>query len=100
MMNMRLIENAVRLVVELFECEGIYESTVTITERAINWYNHTEITDEEMLAAVTISGRYDSSLSWKELERIKEFYFPSCPIEMDHFHIGEIEMAQNDIGWM
>ena len=100
MMNTRLIEEAVQMVVELFEYEGISESTVTITARAINWYNHSEIVDSEMLAAVVISGDYNPSLSWKELERIKEFYFPSCPIEMDHFHIGEIEMAQRDMRWM
>ncbi len=100
MMNTRLIEDAVKLVVELFEYEGISESTATITERATDWYNHTDITNDEMLAAVTIYGKYNSSLSWPELEKIKEFYFPSCPIEADHFHIGEIEMAQADMEWM
>lgn len=123
MMNMRLIEEAVRLVVDLFEAENIYEKTSAIRERAIDWYNRTEIVDARMLAAATITGVYQIGTSWDELLNWTEFYFPSIPIvetlaiiggddmELDmfcncdeyiaanNFHIGEIEMAQRDFIW-
>lgn len=123
MMNMRLIDEAVNLVIELFEAEGIMEATDTIRTRAIEWYNKTEIVDAEMLAAATITGSYQVGTSWDDLLNWKEFYFPSTPIEETvtkingyyfednyfnekvlgmenfHFHIGEIEAAQKDAMW-
>lgn len=129
MTNMRLIESAVKLVVDLFEAEGIMEATDTIRTRAIEWYNKTEIVDAEMLAAATITGSYQIGTSWDDLLNWKEFYFPSTPIEetiariggyyfdddtmnwlnaamedeamlaMENFHIGEIEAAQRDAMW-
>lgn len=128
MTNMRLIEEAVKLVVDLFEAEGIMESTATIRARATEWYNRTEIVDAKMLAAATITGSYQVGTSWDDLLNWKEFYFPSTPIEetiariggyhfdeetfdwlneamedemlaMENFHIGEIEAAQRDAMW-
>lgn len=128
MTNMRLIDEAVKLVIDLFEAEGIMESTVTIRTRATEWYNKTEIIDAEMLAAATITGSYQVGTSWDDLLNWKEFYFPSTPIEetiariggyhfdeetfdwlnsamedemlaMENFHIGEIEAAQRDGMW-
>lgn len=116
MMNTNLIENAVRLVVDLFEDEGIYESTESIRKRAIDWYNNTEIVDVEMLAAATITGSYQFGTSWDELISWKNFYFPSTPIEeattkiigfhfdemllqYENFHISEIESAMEDLLW-
>ena len=121
MMNMRLINEAVNLVIELFEAEGIMEATDTIRTRAIEWYNKTEIVDAKMLAAATITGSYQVGTSWDDLLNWKEFYFPSTPIEetvarigsyhfvddyfsektlaMENFHIGEIEAAQRDAMW-
>lgn len=128
MTNMRLIDEAVKLVIDLFEAEGIMESTATIRARATEWYNKTEIVDAEMLAAATISGSYQVGTSWDDLLNWKEFYFPSTPIEetiariggyhfdeetfdwlnsamedemlaMENFHIGEIEAAQRDAMW-
>lgn len=129
MMNMRLIEEAVKLVIDLYEAEGIMEATDTIRTRAINWYERTEIVDAEMLAAATITGSYQVGIFWDELLSWKEFYFPSTPIEetiakiggyhfdndtmdwlnsamedeamlaMENFHIGEIEAAQRDAMW-
>lgn len=128
MTNMRLIDEAVKLVIDLFKAEGIMESTVTIRARATEWYNKTEIVDAEMLAAATITGSYQVGTSWDDLLNWKEFYFPSTPIEetiariggyhfdeetfdwlnsamedemlaMENFHIGEIEAAQRDAMW-
>lgn len=128
MTNMRLIDEAVKLVIDLFEAEGIMESTATIQARATEWYNKTEIVDAEMLAAATITGSYQVGTSWDDLLNWKEFYFPSTPIEetiariggyhfdeetfnwlnsamedemlaMENFHISEIETAQKDTMW-
>lgn len=128
MTNMRLIDEAVKLVIDLFEAEDIMESTTTIRARATEWYNKTEIVDAEMLAAATITGSYQVGTSWDDLLNWKEFYFPSTPIEetiakiggyhfdeetldwlneamedemlaMENFHIGEIEAAQRDTMW-
>lgn len=128
MTNMRLIDEAVKLVIDLFEAEDIMESTTTIRARATEWYNKTETVDAEMLAAATITGSYQVGTSWDDLLNWKEFYFPSTPIEetiakiggyhfdeetldwlneamedemlaMENFHIGEIEAAQRDTMW-
>lgn len=112
MMNWKLIEEAVDLVNELFEAEGIVESTTFIREKAIEWYSHTDIYEAHMLAAATISGHYRFGTSWDELIDLREFYFPSnydyppivrtyteVPVEYDNFSIEEIEAAQNDGRW-
>ena len=88
MMNMRLIEDAVKLVIELYEAEGIMEATDTIRARAINWYERTEIVDAEMLAAATITGSYQVGTPWDDLLVWKEFYFPSTPVEETIARIG------------
>lgn len=98
MMNWRLINEAVKMVNDYFDYEGIYESNKTIIARASDWYSKTEITDSEMLAAAVISGPYQR-YSWTELEKLKEFYFPSCPLDFDNFGIGEIEAAMKDAAW-
>ena len=79
MMNMRLIEDAIKLVNEFYAAEGIYETNVVIREIAIEWYNHTEIVDAEMLAAVTMYGRYQAGLKWSDILRIKEAFYPELP---------------------
>lgn len=122
MMNIRLIEKAVRFAIDLLESEGIMESTSTIRARVEEWYNKTEIVDAEMLAAAAITGSYQAGTSLDDLLRWKEFYFPSTPIEetiakisgyldeedfkfkedtlaMENFHVNEIEAAERDLLW-
>lgn len=93
MMNVRLIETAIKLVNDYYDAQKIQEQNAVIIERAVNWYNYTEIVDAEMLAAVVIHGPYNPHTTWDEVLQIKEFYFPTLPIELTHFHIGEIEEA-------
>ena len=99
MLNMSLINAAVKVVEDFFNAEGIYEDVETIKTRAINWYNYTKIVEVEMLAAATISGEYQIGMSWDDVLKIKEFYFPSIPIELENYHISEIEAAQHDCLW-
>ena len=54
MMNLMLINETVRLIVEYNDFENIYETNENIRNRVIDWYNHTEITNSEMLAAVAL----------------------------------------------
>lgn len=99
MMNWDLINEAVRLVIEIEEIENIRETNDTIYERCIDWYNHSEIADAEMLAAVVLNGPYDPTMKWNDLVAAKELYFPSEPIEFSNFHIHEIEEALHDEVW-
>lgn len=99
MTNKALLDSAIKLVNQIFESEGIFETNNVLFTRAERWYNHTEITDVETLAAVIMYGDYDSSLRHKDICEIKEFFFPSIPLELCEFHIGEIEMALHDIDW-
>jgi hypothetical protein len=80
MTNYGLIEKAVATVVDFFEAEGITETTNTITKRALDWYNKTEITDAKMLAAAVISGSYRFGTTWDELVELTNFYFPTTTI--------------------
>lgn len=97
MLNERLINEAVSIVVEYFAAEGIFERTESIKSRAINWYNHSEIVAPQMLAAVVISGDY-RPITWNEVLEIEEFYFPSMPVELG-FSVGEIEASMRDMFW-
>jgi hypothetical protein len=80
MTNWSLIEQATKLAQDFYSTENIYENSKITREKALDWYNHTEITDAEMLAAAVISGHYRAGTAWDELEDLKEFYFPSTPV--------------------
>lgn len=99
MMNLMLINETVRLIVEYNDFENIYETNENIRNRVIDWYNHTEITNSEMLAAVALHGPYDPDLRYSDFVAMREFYFPSEPIHTNNFHIHEIEMALDDEMW-
>lgn len=99
MTNMRLIEDAVNLVIEYNEAEQIYETTEVIKARAMEWYNKTEIVDTEMLAAAVLTGDFDPGMTWREIEEARAFYFPCEPIELCNYHIGEIEASLYDAMW-
>lgn len=115
MMNMRLIAETIKLVNSYFEAENIIVSNQIIETQAIDWYNHSEIVEAEMLAAAVMNyGNYKPGTMWNELMQLHEFYFPSeltqfgsCEFNEDcyemlaieNFSIGEIEAAQKDVMW-
>lgn len=129
MMNMKLINETIKLVNAYFEAENIMVSNQIIEAQAIDWYNHSEIVEPEMLAAAVMNyGNYKFGTTWNELEQLCEFYFPTISVEemsrriggfetsiegeedfdeteyeeyiaMSNFHIGEIEAAQRDAIW-
>lgn len=85
MLNTKLIEETVKIIVNYFEAEGIYEETSTIRSRVIDWYNHTDVTDSYMLAAAAMSGDYQLRLTYNELENLTHFYFPDLIEESDAY---------------
>ena len=88
MMNMRLIAETVKLVNSYFEAENIMVSNQIIEAQAIDWYNHSEIVEAEMLAAAVMNyGNYRPGTMWNELEQLREFYFPSEPIQFGFLRI-------------
>ena len=99
MMNLRLIEETIKLVNEFYAAENIYENNSTLKKSIIEWYCNTDITDVEMLAAVTMYGRFRAGLTWDDLLEIKEYFFPTVPIEYSNYGIGEIEEALLDAFW-
>lgn len=99
MTNYRLINEAVKLANMQLESNGIMETNKTLFKRALVWYNNTEITDAETLAAVTLSGHFHSSVRYNDIIAIKEFYFPTVPVEYTEIPIWEIEAAQHDAMW-
>ena len=101
MINWTLIDEAVKLVIEIEEAEGVTEQTSTIQARALDWCNNTEITSAEMLAAATLNGSYNPSISWDTLEQWTDFYFlpeEAC-WEANHFSVVEIEEPYRDADW-
>lgn len=99
MVNMNLINEAVKLAARLFEQEGIAVNNEAIENSAKEWYNHTDITDAEELAAAVWIGEYNPKITYGNILDLKEMLFPTEPLEMQHFHIGEIEEAMRDEEW-
>ncbi|AXF52435.1 MAG: hypothetical protein [Caudoviricetes sp.] len=114
MLNMKLIEAALGLIEERNEIEGITNNRENYSNIVLEWYNHSDITDAETLAALALDGKnYNSTMRYNEIKRIKELYFgsiddlinsPYSPEEyyldyMEKYGIDEIEMAQRDMEW-
>jgi hypothetical protein len=94
MMNLKLIEDAVSMVVEYFEYEHICENSDSIRKRVIDWYNNTDIADARTLAATAMSGSYVKGITWNEIMKIEDFFYPENPY--DNFYIGDIEASYYD----
>lgn len=100
MLNYSLIEKVTILVNEYYEANYIYINSNIIREQAIDWYNHTDITDEVILASAVIGiGNY-KQIDLDKLEQLTENFFPTESLEMYCYHIGEIEEALEDLNWM
>lgn len=98
MRNERLINKARSICFDYMENNNIdaMEWHQTINNRLCEWYDNTEITDAETLAAVALHCDFELSHDWKWVQAIKEEYFPTIPIEVGEIHISEIEEALFD----
>lgn len=99
MTNMNLIERATGMVVEFFELEGTAVDTESIRKRVTEWYNHTDITEPEMLASAAWIGEYNPKIKYQSIEEAKTVLYPEEPLEVQNYHIGEIEEALRDADW-
>lgn len=100
MLNLSLIERAVILANEFYEANYIHIDSRVLREQIIDWYNHTDITDEIILATAAMwIGSYKDTITLEELEKIAADWFPQEPLELQCFHIGEIENALRDAEW-
>lgn len=99
MVNMNLINEAVKLAADMFEMENRTIHNKTLEKRILKWYNHTDITDAYELAAAAWLGDYTEDIDYDSIVMTKGVLFPTEPIEIQHFHIGEIEEALNDAEW-
>lgn len=97
-MNKKLYEEVFKTVVDAFEFEQIFMDNKTIDRRITDWYNHTDYTDVETLAALVMGSEYRASITCDEVEEMKEFFFPSHP--RFELSIAEIEMALHDYDFL
>ena len=103
MLNMRLIEEEVELVEKIYEAEHLTFNHKTLTESAVNWYSNTEIVEAEMLAAIVMTAKCTpevlAEITWDELEKWREFYFPQVPFEYYEIGMAELKEARYDEFW-
>lgn len=97
-MNKKLYEEVFKTVIDAFEFEQILMDNATIDRRITDWYNHTDYTDVETLAALVMGSEYRASITCDEVEEMKEFFFPSHPYF--ELSIAEIEMALHDYDFL
>lgn len=99
MVNMNLIKEAVDIAAKLFEQENIAMNNDAIENRIVGWYNHTDITDAYELAVAAWLGDYNGKMNYEDVLEVKELMFPTEPLEIHNYHIGEIEEAMKDAEW-
>ena len=95
----RTIEKALGIIYDYYHEENIYEPIGDVINRLKEWYIKIGIEDEETLAALAMSGNYEKPMTTQEILNIREFFFPSTPLEFDNFSIEEIELALWDKEW-
>ena len=69
------VEKAVELANNVLEASGIMMGNDTLRSRVFSWYNHTDVTDPEILAACAIFGYYDSDYTYDDMLKDRDFWF-------------------------
>ena len=92
------VENAVKIAIDIFEAEHILVTTDSIRNTIYDWYEHTDVTDPEVLAACAIEGfRWYPGATYQEMLEIRDHWFPQDPY--NEISIWDIEAAQYDMFW-
>lgn len=92
------VEAAVNLVIENLEVNHIASDTESIRNRVLSWYNHSDVTDPEILAACALMGKdWFPEATYQDMLDAKHWWFPQNPYE--EISIWEIEAAQYDAIW-
>ena len=98
MTNYATVEKAVSLVVENLEANYITCNTDCIRDRVYSWYNNSDVTDPEVLAACALTGEnWHPGVTYQDMLDAKEWWFPQNPY--DNIAIWEIEDALRDAMW-
>ena len=91
MININLIEEAVKLASEYYEANRLAVDTKSIKRRVLDWYNYSDIADAEILAAAAIESEYECGADHDTILEWKDFYFPEVPIEhQGYIHVSEL----------
>jgi len=92
------VEAAVALVIENLKANHMKYNTEHIYNRIYSWYNHSDVTDPEILAACALMGKdWYPGATYQDMLDAKEWWFPQNPY--DEISIREIEAAQHDSVW-
>lgn len=94
MVNVNLIENAIKLAIEHYEANGLTVDTKSIKRRVLDWYNYSDIADAEILAAAAIESEYECGADYNTILEWKDYYFPEFPIEYQGYISAE-ELAEH-----
>ena len=70
------IELAVSLASDIAEANQIAMNNSSIRARVTDWYNHTDVTDIEMLAALSLESCYNSMFTFSDMQDVKNYWFP------------------------
>ena len=92
------VEKAVKLVVDNFEINHMACDTQAIRASVHSWYDNSDVTDPEILAACVLMGKdWFPGATYQYMLEAKEWWFPQDPYEGTS--IWEIEAAQYDMMW-
>lgn len=81
MVNVNLIEEAIKLASEYYEANRLTVDTKSIVRRVLDWYNNSDIADAEILAAAAIESEYECGADYDTILEWKDYYFPEMPVE-------------------
>lgn len=97
------VNEAVKVVMQLYKNEQVDYSFKQAELEALDWYRHTDFVDPLMLAALVFTFGAYQRIAAEHAYNIKEEFFPSIcmevPVEFENFSIMEIEASYNDALW-
>lgn len=77
-----IVEKAATLALKLAKANGMNETFDTLLIRIYSWYENTDITDEEILAACGLMGRpYFTKATYEDMIDARKWWFPHDPYE-------------------
>ena len=80
MTNERLLYEALEKAIQYCEAHNIAQDTPSLAKRIELWYNHTDIVDPEMLAALALESDTFEYLPMTIIENITYYYFPKYSV--------------------
>ena len=76
-------EMALYLAIDALEAYNICPCAATLREKIYDWYNHTDVTDPEVLAAVALEGKkWRPDFTYDQMLEIRNYWFPQEQYEV------------------